>query len=445
MATEAEVTRAKAAFKVSMFGPDPSGGRMPQQGTGAFGLDSVSWSHDAPPQQYGAYGPPAVSNHLAARPQYYDPSGADYGRGVAQHYATGPGFPGPYNVYIPNLQSSGELIVGYSRNVQRFGFPKYAQYVESDRLQGFFLKLSPQEAARVVTTQEFEWPDGTPRPMREEGVEQFNYVNFFCHRYENGFPLGWMTRQQAEWNIEPQHLQIHGAKAMTLRTNLGLTALTTVSNWTVSGGTDIDLSQDHTQTASSLAGGTWDSGTSTNPYIKISMDKVAVLINKETLGVVEQDQGLWIVNPNTARLMAESSEIHEYIKGSYWAREELIEGLHPNNKFGLPSSIYGYPIIVENTVLITSRKNVAAAPTKSFAMPDQTAVYVSRVGGLEGVYGAPSFSTLSWFWFNDELSMEQFDDPLNRLTRGSVVQAGVAVVTSPLAGFLVTTATSKAS
>lgn len=358
-------------------------------------------------------------------------------RGERYDYATGPGFPGPTNVFVPNLDASGRLTIGFSRNVKKFHLPSYVQYTQSTNLVGLYMKLTAQEAARVVTQQEYSWPDGQPRPSHADGLESFNLLEYRCKRWDYGFNMGYQTRDQATWPIIEQHSQIHAAKCMTARTIRMLTALTTVASWQTTA--DPDLSANHTATATALAGGFLDQGTSTAPFIKIALDKIAVLINQDTLGVVESNQLHIVINPTQARLWAESAEIHEYIKGSYWAKEELAQGLQPNNKFGLPSAIYGYPITVENCVSVTSRKGTTLA--KTFAMPDKTVLVLAKVGDLEGVYGAPSFSTATMFWFEDEMTMETFDDPKNRLTESHIVECTAEILTSPLSGYLITSST----
>lgn len=362
-------------------------------------------------------------------------------QGSPDRYATGPGYASGTNTYIPSFDASGRLIIGYSRNPASFAFPRYWQYVPSPRNRGYYLKLSPQEAARVVTLQEYDWADGQKRPYHHDGLEQFNYVEFNTLRKDAGFTLGWMAGQQADWPIVEQHAQIHSAKMMTIRSIEGVNAWNVAANWQTSA--DPDLSANHTATAAAFVGGQLDLGTSTAPYIKKFMDKASVLIAQDTLGVVQSNQLRVVINPNQARLWAESSEIHEYIKGSYWAQQELTQGLQPNNKYGLPGSIYGYEVVVDDTVQITSRKGATLA--KSWAFPDQVALMCSRVGGLQGVFGGPAFSTLTWFYYVDELTVERFDQPTDRLTEGHVVQNGVPVLTSPLSGYFLTSSTSVAS
>lgn len=356
---------------------------------------------------------------------------------------TGPGYPSSTNVFVPSLEASGRLTVGYSRNVDRFHLPRYLRYTRTEQLVPLYMKLSAQEAARVVTQQEYEWPDGQVRPMHANGMEKFNFLEARCHRYDYGFTVGWQTKQQAAWPIVEQHSQIHAAKCMTARTQRVMKIATNVASWQITA--DPDLSADHTATATTLAGGQFDLGTTASPYIKKALDKIAVLINLDTLGVVESNQLQVIINPNQARLWAESAEIHDYIKGSYHAKEEINEGLGPNNKFGLPSSIYGYPILVENCTLVTTRKEDIL--TKRFAMPDQMVLVTARPGALEGVYGAPDFSTLTMFYYGPtgEMALQTFDDAKNELTEGHVTECTAEVLTSPLSGYLVQASTSVAA
>lgn len=362
--------------------------------------------------------------------------------------ATGPGFPSSTNVWIPNWTASGKLAVQYSRNVKDFDLNRYIQIIESPKQNGYYLKLSAQEAARVVNTNDYVWGWDNPRPMHAEGLEQFQFVNFSTTRYDYGFNIGEDTDRQAEWKIAEQHSQIHAAKAMTARTIRVLTVATTAANWQTSA--DPDLAANHTNTASSLAGGFLDQGTSTSPYIKKALDKMAVQILQDTLGTVRQKDLHVIINPNQARLWSESAEIHDYIKGSPAAIDEIRTASSPNAKYGmgLPSQVYGYPIIVEPTVKITTRKNYPATsnPTKSFAMPDQTLLMVARPGTLDsGVTGGPAFSALTLFFYRDDMTVERFDDPKNRLTEYHVTECTAESVTSPLAGFLLTSTSSVAS
>lgn len=357
--------------------------------------------------------------------------------------ATGPGYPGSGNVYIPNWEASGRLAVGYSRNPKKFPLMNYLQLVESPRNTGYWLKFTTQEAARVVTTNDYRWGRGATRPVHPDGLESFNFISFSTQRFDYGFNLDDDTVDQAEWDVALQHSEIHAQKLMTARTIRALTQLTTAGNWQTTA--DPDMSSNHTATASSLAGGQIDQGSSTSPYLKKVLDKIAVQINLDTLGVVTPDMLQVVSNPNVARLVAESQEIHDYLKGSPAALDEIRNATSPNAMYGpgLPSSVYGYKWNVENCVKVTSRKGDTL--TKAFAYPDQAINVVARVGQLEGVYGLPSFSTLTGFWYRDEMTIERFPDPKNRLMEYHLTEDMTEVLTSPLSGYYVTSATSVAS
>jgi hypothetical protein len=350
--------------------------------------------------------------------------------------ATGPGFPAGSNTFVPP-DISGRLRIGFSRNAKQFHLPKYVQYVETPASIAYYLKITSQDAARVINTQDFEWPDGQPDRSSDSGTESFNFLPFTTKRNSYKFRLGDKSVKQAVWPIVEQHSQNKAAQCMTNRTIRMLTTATTSGNWTQSADA-ANLSADHTATATSLAGGKFDVGASTTPYIKIGLGAIADLINQDTMGVVDSDPEKFfvIINPTEARRWASSPEIHDYIKGSYWAQAEIEKGQSPNGKYGLPSSIYGYRIIVENCVRTTSKKGAALA--RSYVMPTGSVLVCSRTGELEGIYGAPSFSTLTMFWWQDEMTVEAKRDEWDRLTYGRVVEDTYEAVTCTASGYLVT-------
>jgi hypothetical protein len=61
---------------------------------------------------------------------------------------------------------------------------------------------------------------------------------------------------------------------------------------------------------------------------------------------------------------------------------------------------------------------------------------VSRPGGLVGVEGASSFSTCQIFAYED-MTVEQFNDPMNRRIEGRVIDNSVAAVVAPVGGYLI--------
>lgn len=352
---------------------------------------------------------------------------------------TGPGYPQNNNTFIP-ADISGRLRIGFSRNAKKFHLPKYVQYVECPNSTGYYLKITSQEAGRVINTTDFEWPDGAPDRSSDTGNESFNFVPFTTMRKSYKFRLGDKATKQAVWPIVEQHSQIKAAQCMTARTVRMLTTATTGANWLASTDTD-NLTADHTATATALAGGKFDAGTSTTPYLKIGLGKIAELVNRDTLGVVDSSPESYFIvfNPNTAIAIAKSQEIHDYLKSSPAALEEIKTGQSPNGRYGLPSHLYGYNIVVENAVRVTNKKGVAKAT--SYAMPNDVVLATSRPGELEGIYGAPSFSTLTMFWWQDEMTIETKHEDWDRLTEGRVVEDTQEAITATASGYLVTAAT----
>lgn len=356
--------------------------------------------------------------------------------------ATGPGFPGATNVFIPstNREADGRLIVGFSRNKEKFSLPRYCQYTKVDAPAFYWMRIANQEQARVVNTQDFMWPDGMNRPQQNRDTEAFAFVPARTERYDYGFTIGQKTVKYASWPIKEQHAQIKAQQAMTARTIRALAVLTTAANWNASGTYDPtgDLSANHTSaTATALGvGGSVYSGTSTDPRLKKALDTIAVSVTLDTSAAVgdEPDVFKFLINPTTARKLSESAEVHDYLKSSPDALNELKTGQSPNAKYGLPRYVYGYECVVDPTVRVTTR--VGATLARSFCVADNALVFLSRVGGLEGVYGAPSFSTLTSFQL-EEFTIETFDDPKNRLTEGHVVEDTVEVLTCPASGWYV--------
>src|SRR5690606_13212897 len=106
-----------------------------------------------------------------------------------------------------------------------------------------------------------------------------------------------------------------------------------------------------------------------------------------------------------------------------------------NSAYGLPPKLYGYDIVIEDAVKVTSRKGATKAA--SFVLADATPFMTARIGGLEGLYGAPSFSTCSIF-MQEEMTTQTKNDPDNRNTKIRVVENYKVVMTAPVSGFLFT-------
>lgn len=340
-------------------------------------------------------------------------------------------FPSQYNTFLPSTEATKHLVVDYSRNPNDFALPQYVQYVPVKKNVGRYIEMTVEMAGRILQTDgaDMLWADGADAPAGNANLESFEFKPYLTQRFASAFNIGELAAEQAEWDILAQHARIHAQRMMTLRTQKVVTLLQTSGNWPSA----------HTSAVSSISGvtGKHDVSTTARKDIKRSLDYGADVIRKATLGAVKPSELVYVVSPGYARKISVSQEIVDHIKGSPAAEEEIKKGLGPNSQYGLPSTLYGYPVRVEDAVKVTSRKGATKAT--SYIMSDGSPVLVSRVGGLEGVEGSPSFSTVTLF-LKEEMTVESKHDRDNRKHTGRVVDDFDEVLTSAISGFLFTSA-----
>lgn len=342
-------------------------------------------------------------------------------------------YPGQYNVYIPNLgpeDTKAALIIDFSRNPKDFMVNKYAQIVPTKREQGKYVKMTVEEAGRITDSSGANriWKDGADRPSNTDGLESFGFYGYFTLRYNYGVPVGYETEKAAPWSVVDKAVRDYSQQAMTFRTMQVVAAATTTANY--------DSNHYGAVTGlGSVVQGKWDVSTTARLDIKKSINYAQNQIRLDTLGKVKPGEQMLVINPNLAAAMANSQEIADFVKGSVDAIRYLKEELGPNAQYGLPASYAGVQIVVEDAVKVTSRKG--ATRVASYVLSDTSAFICSRPGGLIGVDGAPSFSTLTQF-MHEEMTLETFDDPRHRRTDVNIVENFDTKLTAPVSGFLFT-------
>lgn len=336
-------------------------------------------------------------------------------------------YPGAYNVYQPSIEASGKLMVDFSRNPARFPVTSYTQIIKVEKNAGLYIRHDPDEAARALTAtgDEFIWADGAASPDNYIDKE-FQFPAYVTRRYAFPFSLGNLTIEQAAWDIVSNYAATAAALAMTQRARLALGKLTDPTQMT------------QTATAATLigTGGTYlNTGSSTNPYLRLGLQAAMQQILLNTDGVVQPNDLMIVVNPVTAKLLAVSNEVIDFIKQSPFVTESLKFGGN-YAVWGLPDYLFGLKVIVEDTVVVTSNKG--AARVSSFALPNDIVLIVSKVGGLETTDG--TFSTVAMFSM-EEMTTETYADGLNRRLVGRVVEDIDFEIVSPISGYLITAAT----
>jgi hypothetical protein len=342
-------------------------------------------------------------------------------------------FPSGFNTFVPSFDATGRLVVAFSRNPKDFAVNKYATIVPVKRSIGYFLKLTAQNAARIVssTVAEAVWDDGQDAPSGEWNDESHAFVIYNTIRYAFAFRLGWKAVQQADWKIVATHAANTAQQAMTGRTLNVVQTLTTTGNW----------STNHTfNTGTASPGGAaLGSGSASSPVLKKAINGMGRQIMLDTLGVVRPKDLVIVVSPVGADYLARSQEVHTYLQQSPFALAQ-VRGDAPsqNGLWGLPDALYGVPVVIEDTVRVTSRKSASSLTTQwvwdvnAGGGTKASLVLLARPGQLVSE-GSSSFSTVAVFMY-EEMTVETRDDPDHRRTQGRVVEDYAVNMTSDITG-----------
>lgn len=331
------------------------------------------------------------------------------------------------------------VIIGYIRDPKRFRINDYTQYLETKKRLGIWWKLDRDASARYVADADSVWADGDDSPKGDANQMRFEAVEFQTTRRAHAFRLGDMAIEAAGSDLPliTMHAQMVAQQAMTQRTARVIALLEAAGNW-----------GSNTASANVLnsGAGAWDtaSGDSTSPNynaIKKAILEATIRINLATNALVQPEDLVMVISPGLATKMANTSEIHDYLKYGPFSRPQL-EGKDNNNAtWGLPPSLYGMPIIVENAVRVSTRPAAAGtAGTRATIKADSSAVILSRKGGIDGVYGSPSYSTLQVYFHGYQMAAETLPDPFEKRTVGRVVEDYKEVLAAPETGFLISAA-----
>ena len=338
-------------------------------------------------------------------------------------------YPGQSNTYVKDHAATGYLITQYSRNPDDFPIARYAQYREISKDRGYYMRINTEQAGRLVggTPDEFVWPDGANRPRRNNGTEKFNWQDYATERFDYDFTLGDKARKQAGWNIEDTEAAQHAHQAMTGRTRRLHVALETAGNWDAT----------HIKDVTTITGNTgrWDQSTTARMDIKRSINFGVNIVRKDTLSVVKAKKDMRLVcNPVTAQRLGETQEMIEAFIQSLEARPQWEGDPKVYSDYGLPKMLYGIEVVIEDTVMVTSRRD-AATVTRTDCCADGVVYLLSRPGGLVAKAATgPSYSTAMVFTYED-LTVEKLDDRDNRRVEGHVVDDTAEEIVSPVSGF----------
>lgn len=342
----------------------------------------------------------------------------------------------PGNTFVPSFDASGQLVVSYSRNPKDFPVNQYITIVPVKRSVGYWLQITAANAARLLTSDgaDLVWADGAKTPLGYWNTESFSYQPFMTTRFCPAVTLGYKAVEQADWKIQAFHAAMLAQQAMTLRTLRVVTALETAGNYNAA--LQSTFTQATTNGGSGSAGFA-SAGTVTNPLLKFALNYAAQQINLYTLGVVRPKDLVLVIQPNTAERLAATQEVHAYLQQQVNSIR-VIKGegdFNPNSAWGLPSELYGYKIVVEDAVRVSTQKGATVTP--AYIKSNNSASLIARPGALVGVEGAPSFSFAHLFSY-EEMTVESMDDSNNRRHILRVVDDYDVKTVSDISGYLFT-------
>lgn len=349
------------------------------------------------------------------------------------------------------LPDISNYVISYIRNAKRFPINKYAQYIETPLQRGAYWYVDPDQPVRIVADAEFAWADGQKRPTGNANQMPGELQSFVTDRRDYPWTLGDLAVENIEdfsgHDLRQWYAAMAASQAMTNRTNRTAAVLTNTANW-----------GSNTSTANTLNGGAGNwvlaSSDPTSPnYLAIKKSIMAAynIITLSTNAVVKLEDLRLVVSPTLATAMGNTSEVYDYVKYSDGSKaiqagtDRDVGGLR-----GVPPELYGVEVVVEDTPLVNIRPNWStatppvynpasiAAGQRAFCWPQGSAVLMSRIGGIEGPYGAPSFSTYQIYFYGAPMQVEQFHEKKDRLTEGHVSENFVEVLAAPASGMLIT-------
>ena len=371
-------------------------------------------------------------------------------------------FPSSTNVFVPSADATGNLIIGFSRNVESFPINRWLEMRPVTRTRGFYWTWASQQAARVRFTdgREFVWPDGADSPTGTDNLEAMALNSYETVRYAPSFTLGDLTVDQADWPIVVLHSDVVSGQLMTLRALQAYNSLVTTAWGTNSANVDGAAGTDTNGNAPMLASGqNWTNGsdgigTNNAPNILITLNKASQAVALATLGVVRPRDLIIVMNPYTASIVGQSPEVQGYVRSSRFARDQLQgTNTEQTDEWGCPPYLHGHPVVVDDTVQNSAQKSVSAlpgTPNNGWVIPNGTVYLITRKNAngnnmipFEGApredyeKTIPVRSTLVMFT-QEEFTAETKHDVDNRTTKGRVVTNYQIQAVSPLSAFQLT-------
>lgn len=356
-------------------------------------------------------------------------------------------------------QSDGFLVkatsqlIAHVRKEAEFRINRYVQYVPTPSTIGAYTVLSRDDFVRLTNDERYAWEDGDDRPQGLSEKIGFQMVTFRTFRRNYPWRIGYMALEQTakfgSWDPKPAHMDKAMSQCMTNRTARVASLLQTAASWP---STNQATCNQLNNGAGPMTTGSDDPNSPNYLAIFKTLSKAAQRIHLLTNGKVKPNMTRTIISPNLALELAQTSEIQNYCRQSPVSQKLLEEGWDPQyNQWGLPSSYKGFQFVVEDSPYVNTEPNTttnsgsegqvpeAALGTsgRQYVWQDTSAIMVSQVGGLDGEYGAPSFSTVQLYHYKGLAQVTAFESPEHERIQGNVTENIKEVLAAPFSGFYI--------
>lgn len=336
---------------------------------------------------------------------------------MAQTYV----FPGNNTTYVPSL--SLDIQVEFTR--KEFPINRYVNVRKVDKEVGYYTQMRNDNQVRFTSPAQFVWADGADAPqVLGTGTDSFIFAPYSTNRYAYVSRLGYLSVEQGSWDILGQATRMRSSQGMTARSARVATAISLSTNYPTA---------NYSATATALAGGAWSAATSAAPYIKKSILNMVKQIVLATNGVVQAKDLRVVFNPTTANIVSESQEFIDFLKQSPDSMA-IFDGDNFNSRFGLPASLYGVELVVDDTVYISTAVG-AATQTPTFTIADNVAVVLTKQNAISSSAGS-AFSTFEILEYSP-FEVFVYNDVLNRRYDAQVIENACEQTFAGQSGYLI--------
>lgn len=364
--------------------------------------------------------------------------------------------PGYQNIYIPGYMGDGEsqrrLMIGFALNEENWALNNYITVFGADKPIAYYPRFYHADFVRIphADAVDARWADASERPKSDPGVRFVN-ESYELHRYSQSMYTGDLAQEFSDiGSLIKLNQDFLASRAMIRRSVFAHTELTTSTNFQTSGSVHYYAKYGVlANTAATLgysagyfgAAGTDNItvGTINDPIIgKVIKHGVKVILKKTNGQVTPQDL-LLVVNPNTADRLANVQEIRAFIAQQINSIDYTKgEGDFKIDSFGLPTKLYGLKVMVDSTVKVTSKHDNVNEDTQTFVLQDGLFAIVSRPGGVSGMTGGSSFSTLALFQHKkDAMKPETIPDTRSRRVEVAFTDFFTVKVVAPETAFII--------